>query len=122
VIRTQQGHRYQCSKGALQDNLYITYTWWSVAKANGNEQAEKNLDMVTGKMSKEQIGKTRSLSIEIYKRMKLRTHLSRSNGYRQLGMFDESILILEDIPFDEDQWHPLVVENGYSFMTRCVIS
>ena len=54
--------------------------------------------MVTGKMTKEQIGKARSLSIEIYKRMKLRTHLSRSNGYRQLGMFDESILILEDIP------------------------
>ena len=30
--------------------------------------------------------------------MNLRTRLSRSNGYRELGMFDESILILEDIP------------------------
>jgi len=29
--------------------------------------------------------------------MNLCTHLSRSNGYRELGMFDESILILEDI-------------------------
>jgi hypothetical protein len=29
--------------------------------------------------------------------MNLRTRLSRSNGYRELGMFDESILILEDI-------------------------
>ena len=29
--------------------------------------------------------------------MNLRTHLSRSNGYRLLGMYDESILILEDI-------------------------
>ena len=48
--------------------------------------------------------------------MNLRTRLSRSNGYRELGMFDESILILEDIPFEEDRWHPLVVEasnNSY---------
>ena len=30
--------------------------------------------------------------------MKLRTRLSRSEGYRLLGMYDESILILEDIP------------------------
>ena len=48
--------------------------------------------MVTGKMTKEQIGKARSLSIEIYKRMNLRTRLSRSNHYRLLGMFDELIL------------------------------
>ena len=33
--------------------------------------------------------------------MNLRTRLSRSNGYRELGMFYESILILEDIPFEE---------------------
>ena len=33
--------------------------------------------------------------------MNLRTHLSRSNGYRELGMFDESILILEDIPLGD---------------------
>ena len=41
-------------------------------------------------------------------------HLSRSNGYRELGMFDESILILEDIPFEEERWHPLVVEARYN--------
>ena len=29
-------------------------------------------------------------------------------------MFDESILILEDIPFEEDRWHPLVVEARYN--------
>ena len=29
--------------------------------------------------------------------MNLLTHLSRSNGYRELGMFDESILELEEI-------------------------
>ena len=46
--------------------------------------------------------------------MNLRTHLSRSNGYRLLGMFDESILILEDIPFEEERWHPLVVEARYN--------
>ena len=46
--------------------------------------------------------------------MNLRTRLSRSNGYRLLGMFDESILILENIPFEEDRWHPLVVEARYN--------
>ena len=46
--------------------------------------------------------------------MNLGTRLSRSNGYRELGMFDESILILEDIPFEEDRWHPLVMEARYS--------
>ena len=34
--------------------------------------------------------------------MNLRTRLSRSNGYRELGMFDESSLDLEAIEFGED--------------------
>ena len=34
--------------------------------------------------------------------MNLRTRLSRSNGYRELGMFDESILELEAIEFEEN--------------------
>ena len=42
--------------------------------------------------------------------MNLRTRLSRSNGYRELGMFDESILESEAIEFGEDRWHPLVIE------------
>jgi tetratricopeptide (TPR) repeat protein len=46
--------------------------------------------------------------------MNLRTRLSRSNGYRLLGMYDESILILEDIPLGENRWHPLVVEARYN--------
>jgi hypothetical protein len=46
--------------------------------------------------------------------MNLRTRLSRSNGYQLMGMFDESILILENIPFEEDRWHPLVVEARYN--------
>jgi hypothetical protein len=33
--------------------------------------------------------------------MNLRTRLSRSNGYRLLGMYDESILILGDIPLGD---------------------
>ena len=45
--------------------------------------------------------------------MNLRTHISRSNGYRELGMFDESILELEAID-GEDRWHPLVVEARYN--------
>ena len=46
--------------------------------------------------------------------MNFRTGLSLSNGYRKLGMFDESILIFEDIRFEEDRWHPLVVETRYN--------
>ena len=34
--------------------------------------------------------------------MNLRTRLSRSYGYRELGMFDESILELEAIEFGEN--------------------
>ena len=45
--------------------------------------------------------------------MNLRTRLSRSNGYRELGMFDESILELEEIE-GEDRWHPSVVEARYN--------
>jgi len=45
--------------------------------------------------------------------MNLRTHISRSNGYGELGMFDESILELEAIE-GEDRWHPLVVEARYN--------
>jgi hypothetical protein len=46
--------------------------------------------------------------------MNLRTHLSRSNDYRLLGMYDESILILEDIPLGKDRWHSSVVEARYN--------
>ena len=45
--------------------------------------------------------------------MNPRTRLSRSNGYRELGMFDEFILELEAIEFGEDRWHPSVVEARY---------
>ena len=45
--------------------------------------------------------------------MNIRTHISRSNGYRELGMFDESIIELEAID-GEDRWHPLVVEARYN--------
>ena len=45
--------------------------------------------------------------------MNLRTHISRSNGYRELGMFDESILELEEIE-GNDRWHPLVVKAHYN--------
>ena len=45
--------------------------------------------------------------------MNLRTHLLHSNGYQELGMFDESILELEEIE-GEDRWHPLVVVARYN--------
>ena len=44
--------------------------------------------------------------------MKTSIHLSRSNGCRELGMDDESILELEKIE-GEDRWHPSVVEASY---------
>ena len=46
--------------------------------------------------------------------MNLRTRLSRSEGYRLLGMYDESILILEDIPPGEELWDSLVVGPRYN--------
>ena len=46
--------------------------------------------------------------------MNLRTRLSRSEGYRLLGMYDESILILEDIPPGKERWDSLVVEARYN--------
>ena len=48
--------------------------------------------------------------------MKLRTRLSRSNGYRELGMFDESILELEAIEFGEDRW---IATTHHSEATYC---
>ena len=45
--------------------------------------------------------------------VKQSVHLSRSNGYRELGMFDESILELEAID-GNDRWHPLVLEARYN--------
>ena len=45
--------------------------------------------------------------------MNLRTRISRSNGYRELRMFEESILELEEIE-GEDRWHPLVVKARYN--------
>ena len=40
--------------------------------------------------------------------MNLRTHILRSNGYRELGMFDESILELGEID-GEEHWHTRVI-------------
>ena len=45
------------------------HAWWSVAKANGNELAVKNLGIVTKKMTKEQIVQAKSLATEIQKRI-----------------------------------------------------
>ena len=44
--------------------------------------------------------------------MKTSIHLSRSNGYRELGMFDESILELESIN-QEDVWTYEVIKAKY---------
>ena len=41
--------------------------------------------------------------------MNLRTRMSRSNGYRELGIFDESVIELEAIEFGEYRRHSLVV-------------
>ena len=44
--------------------------------------------------------------------MNLRIHLTRSNGYRELGMYDESILELESINQD-DVWTYEVIKAKY---------
>ena len=54
---------------------------------------------------------------EIYLRlkefeMKTSVHLTRSNGYRELGMFDQSILELEEIEGD-DRWKYEVIKAKY---------
>lgn len=49
-----------------KDNPYIAYAWFSVAKENGHELAERNLDILKAKMTKVQMDKANSLSTEIY--------------------------------------------------------
>ena len=62
------GLMYAKGEGVPQD-YKEAYAWWSVAKANGQELAEKNLVIVTKKMTKEQIAEAQSLSTEIFKRI-----------------------------------------------------
>lgn len=54
---------------APKDNPFIAYAWFRAAKENGHEQAEINLDILTAKMTKEQIKQARSLATEIYNRI-----------------------------------------------------
>jgi len=42
--------------------------------------------------------------------MNLRTHILCSNGYREFGMFDESILELEEIDGEEHR-HPNKIDK-----------
>ena len=52
---------------------------------------------------------TRGGRFGFFRKMKTSIHLSRSNGYRELGMYDESILEPEEFE-GEDRWHPSVVK------------
>lgn len=61
-------NRYYNGAGVPQD-YREAYVWWSVAKANGEELAEKNLGILTKKMTKQQIAEAQSLSTEIYNRI-----------------------------------------------------
>ena len=62
------GFMYAFGEGVPQD-YKEAYAWLSVAKANGLELAEKNLGIVTKKMTKEQIAEAQSLATEIQKRI-----------------------------------------------------
>jgi TPR repeat protein len=55
---------------APKDNPYIAFAWWRGAKENGHEQAKINLDILTAKMTKEQIAQAHSLATEIQKQMR----------------------------------------------------
>ena len=62
------GYSYFNGEGVAQDYKQA-YAWWSVAKANSYESAEKNLGILTKKMTKEQIAEAQFLSTEIYNRI-----------------------------------------------------
>jgi TPR repeat protein len=53
-----------------KDNPYIAYAWFSSAKENGHEEAERSLDVLTAKMTKAQLEKANSLLTEIYNNIK----------------------------------------------------
>ena len=62
------GYMYYIGTGVIED--YVTaYAWVSVAKANGNAKSVKALDILTKKMTKEQIVQAKSLATEIQKRI-----------------------------------------------------
>ena len=62
------GVMYNNGTGVPQD-YKESYAWSSLAKADGQELAEKILGIVTKEMTKEQITEAQSLSIEIFKRI-----------------------------------------------------
>ena len=62
------GTSYYNGEGVSQD-YKEAYAWWSVAKANGEELAEKYFAIVSKKMTKDQIADAQSLSTEIYNRI-----------------------------------------------------
>ena len=68
IAQSNLGVMYYNGEGVPQD-YKEALAWWSVAKANGQELAEKILGIVTKKMTKEQIVQAKSLSIEISKRI-----------------------------------------------------
>ena len=68
IAQQNLGQIYYFGKGVPQDDKEA-FAWWSVAKANGEELAEKNLGIVTKEMTKEQIAEAQSLATEIQKRI-----------------------------------------------------
>ena len=53
----------------VSQNKKEAYVWLSVAKSNGHEGAEANLDILTKEMTREQIAEGMSLATDIYNRI-----------------------------------------------------
>ena len=59
--QTSLGNMYRYGTGVLSSNVKA-YMWWNLAAFNGDENASKNKDIISKRMTNEQIGKAQDLS------------------------------------------------------------
>ncbi len=59
------GYMYTVGRG-IPENDVKAYSWWSVAKAQGEKQATSNLDSLKNKMTKEQIATGQALAAKCW--------------------------------------------------------
>ena len=54
--------------GGVPLNSVKAYMWWSLAMAQGNELATKNLNIIKEEMNSAEISKAQELAIEMWKK------------------------------------------------------
>jgi TPR repeat protein len=72
-----RGHAYaQYNLGAMYgngegvpQNFVKAYVWWSLASANGNESAKKNLNLLRSEMTPQQVAQAQSEAAELWKQI-----------------------------------------------------